>query len=169
MNALMVVMVLMGEGWLLYDVGLRTGALPIFVWVLLAILAGVVLVRRQFSDLRRLALELRQTSLHPFRMQVSRMVEPERVADTMLLMLAAALFILPGLVSDVVAFALLVPAIRRQVAIRLFPQAIGSPSASRPKPVRSAPNYRARADIEVIPPGRMRTPFQPRPRIIDVN
>jgi UPF0716 family protein affecting phage T7 exclusion len=177
MNALMIVIVLVSEWWLLYEMGVEAGALPVVAWLLLTVAAGLSLFKRQALAMRQVMNDLRPVRFGPFQVHLSRQVEPERVADTMLLLVAAALFVVPGLVTDGIALTLLVPSVRQYLSARFFHRVRGATTRTegpRTSTRREGPRHRTtgsalRPDIEVIPPGRMSTPFRPRPRIIDVN
>lgn len=84
-------------------VGRAIGVLPTLALVLLAAIAGALLLRQQGLGV-----------LSRMRSSVSAATVPgEAVFDTMALGLAAVLLVLPGFLTDILALALLVPAVRR--------------------------------------------------------
>jgi UPF0716 protein FxsA len=94
----------------LIQVGRALGAAPVLLWVLGALLLGAWVTRREIGRLLR-ALN-RQTGRSDNVVRVPRARSAE-FADASLGILAGLLLLLPGLVSDLAAFVLLVPAGRK--------------------------------------------------------
>ena len=81
------------------------GWLPVLVWLLVAGVVGMVVVRRQgVAVWRRVRSVLGQGQM-----------PEERTSDTLIKLAAGVLLLLPGLVSDAVGLLLFVPAVRRSV------------------------------------------------------
>lgn len=99
-----------GEITILVQVGQEVGAVAVLLWILATVALGTWVTRR---EIRRLLAALnRQTGRTEAvaRIPRSRSVE---FADASLGILAGLLLVLPGLVSDLAAFVLLVPAGRK--------------------------------------------------------
>lgn len=94
---------------LFIKVGQTIGLLPTLALVIVAALAGGLLLRWQGMSV-----------LNQLRGNISSGRLPGRtIADTMMIGLAALLLILPGLLTDVVALALLLPPVRSWIYNRL--------------------------------------------------
>jgi UPF0716 protein FxsA len=94
----------------LVQVGRALGAVPVLLWVLAALLLGAWVTRR---EIRRLLAALnRQTGRSDSMVRVPKARSAE-FADASLGILAGLLLALPGLVSDLAALVLLVPAGRK--------------------------------------------------------
>lgn len=142
------------ELWLLLELGDVLGAWPVIGWCLATVFFGMWLIRRQASalgdfvrnaqnDVRR---GIRPTTFEP--------------GGHALWAFAGVLFAFPGVISDVIAVGL----ITRGFIMRL----------RRPKPPRqrtyttSSPNAGS-IEVDVLPPGEVQSPFNKRPRVIDVD
>lgn len=103
---LIFILVPMLELVLLIKVGQWAGVLPTLALVVATAVAGGLLISRQSFTVMRQTLE----AMSEGRMPV------ESVLDGLFLMLAGALLLTPGLITDVAALLLLVPPIRRVIA-----------------------------------------------------
>lgn len=103
---LLLVLLPLLELYVLFQIGARVGFFPTVLGVLVVGFAGAALARhragRVWQQWREALAEGRPPS--------------EGLADALLLLLAGALLILPGVISDVLGLALLVPAVRRYAA-----------------------------------------------------
>jgi UPF0716 protein FxsA len=94
---------------LLVWLGARWGLGPTVSFALVDIVLGTVIARREGLRVVR-----------SFRTAFEQRQPPERgIIDGLLVFVAAALLIVPGLLSDVLALALLVPFTRRRIAARV--------------------------------------------------
>jgi UPF0716 protein FxsA len=100
------IVVPMLELLLLLKVGQSIGALPTVALVVATALTGAYIISRQSLTALNRTLQALSEGRTP--------VEP--VLDGLFLMIAGALMLTPGLITDVVALALLVPPVRRLVA-----------------------------------------------------
>jgi UPF0716 protein FxsA len=91
---------------LLIKIGQGIGALPTLALVIGTALTGAFIISRQSLSVVSRTLEALSGGRTP--------VEP--VVDGLFLMVAGALLLTPGLITDVVALALLVPPLRRLIA-----------------------------------------------------
>jgi UPF0716 protein FxsA len=90
---------------LLVQVGRAVGAIPVLLWLLAALLLGGWITRREIRRLLQ-GLNRQRGSDNVVRVPTARSAE---FADASLGLLAGILLMLPGLLSDLVAFVLLVP------------------------------------------------------------
>lgn len=112
--ALLLIIIPFIEIWLLIKVGGAIGALPTFLLVILASIAGGFLLRQQgMSALRRL-----QQSLAQGQLPANEMLEG------MLIVMGAVLLMLPGFFTDLIGALFLIPPLRRAL-IRLSSGASG--------------------------------------------
>jgi len=103
---LIFVVVPMLELLLLIKIGQSIGALPTVALVVGTALTGAFIISRQSLTVVGRSLEALSNGRTP--------VEP--VLDGLFLLVAGALMLTPGLITDVVALALLVPPLRRRIA-----------------------------------------------------
>lgn len=97
------------ELWLLVEIGRRIGFLPTLAIVLATGILGAALARQQgLQTIARVRAEAAAGGL-----------PAEPLLDGLLILIAAAVLLTPGIVTDAVGFALLVPATRRHVRRRL--------------------------------------------------
>ena len=107
---LLFIAVPLAEIWLLLQVGGKIGALPTIGLVVLTAAVGAVLVRAQgFS----MVLEVRR-SLD------AGEVPAVAIVEGIFLLVAGALLLTPGFVTDAIGFACLVPALRRAIIVRFI-------------------------------------------------
>jgi len=107
---LLFIAVPLAEIWLLLQVGGTIGALPTIGLVVLTAAVGAVLVRAQgFSTI----LEVRR-SLD------AGEVPAVAIVEGIFLLVAGALLLTPGFVTDAIGFACLVPPLRRAVILRFI-------------------------------------------------
>jgi len=100
----------MAEIYVLVQVGSLIGALPTVFAVVFTAVTGAALIRHQgLATLMRVRGELEQGHL-----------PAEAVLEGVVLLVAGALLLTPGFVTDTVGFGLLIPALRRTVAVRLL-------------------------------------------------
>jgi len=100
----------MPEIYVLVRVGSLIGALPTVFAVVFTAVTGAALIRHQgLATLMRVRGELERGHL-----------PAEAVVEGVALLVAGALLLTPGFVTDAVGFALLVPVLRRTVAMRLL-------------------------------------------------
>lgn len=167
------------EIWLLTQVGELTSGWAALAWVVAAFVVGGAVMR---SATRRLASLTGQgegaTIMTPLgflvfqqRRQAPR---PRDVLDATLVATAGVLFMWPGLVSDLFAALLLIPAVRGLVVGRILRAASGEAAPPRePRPARPSRRRSGRAvdpsEVEVLPPNAARLPPARRPVIIDVE
>ncbi len=112
------------EIYFLIKVGDVIGALPTVLLVVFTAFLGVFLLRWQgLSTLYRV-----QTSLERGELPASAMVEG------LLLLIAGALLLTPGFVTDAIGFALLVPTLRQQLARFLIYKGLLSASGMTMQP-----------------------------------
>lgn len=104
------------ELMLLIKVGEIIGVLPTILLVIATAVIGVSLLKRQGLA----ALTKARTTLEAGEFPV------ESVVDGACLLVAGAFLLTPGLLTDTVGFALLVPAFRRQIAHWLFDKLSGA-------------------------------------------
>ncbi len=124
---LLFIAVPLAEIWLLLQVGGMIGALPTICLVVLTAAVGAMLVRAQgFSTV----LELRR-SLD------AGEVPAVAIIEGIFLLVAGALLLTPGFVTDMIGFAGLVPPLRRAVIVRFIElRLIRSHHAARAGPPR---------------------------------
>ena len=103
---LVFIVVPMLELLLLIKIGQGIGALPTLALVIGTALTGAYIISRQSLTVVNRAMEALSQGRTP--------VEP--VLDGLFLMVAGVLLLTPGLITDVLALALLVPPLRRQIA-----------------------------------------------------
>ncbi len=107
--ALLALFVPLFEVILMILVGQEIGALGVIGLLLLSLVAGIALLRWQgMESLRRVQGALQRGEV-PLR----------EIRDGFALVLAGVLFIVPGFLSDIAAILLLLPPVRRLVAVRL--------------------------------------------------
>lgn len=114
--ALLVIFILLPvlELLVLFKIGGWIGVLPLLALLAATAIAGGLLLRRQGLAAMRRALE-----------QMARDEPPvQAMIDGIGLSLAGVLFILPGLISDVLGLLLLVPPLRRWLVLLLLGQAV---------------------------------------------
>jgi UPF0716 protein FxsA len=150
--ALLFIVVPIAELALLVEIGRRIGTLPTVALVAGTGLVGAYLTRRQGAAvLRQLRAEL-----------TARRVPASHIADGALILLAGALLITPGVLTDAVGFFCLVPGGRRVVK-RAVGRWVGravqrgaTRVAVRQSEIRfdERSDYRIVADGEFGPPGR---------------
>ena len=94
------------ELFTLIQLGIETSAMTALGWVLLTIMVGVFLLRRQGLEMFE---RLRQS-------QEGRIVGPELLLDDMAMGFAALLLLVPGLITDFAALIVLIGPLRRRIA-----------------------------------------------------
>jgi len=97
------------ELWVLIEVGSRIGTGPTIGLVVVTAIAGASLARWQGLS----AIERMRT------MSRAGKIPAEPVFDGILILLAAALLLTPGILTDILGFALLVPLTRRIIRARI--------------------------------------------------
>lgn len=97
------------EVWLLFVIGAQLGGGVVFAGLLASAIGGGVLARRE----GRKALRAWQQSA------VSGEVPSAQLATSAMIVLAGVLLMMPGVISDVAALLLLVPAVRRALGGRV--------------------------------------------------
>lgn len=147
------------ELWLLLELGDKLGAWPVLMWCVAMVLFGLWLVRRQASALtefiRKAQGDMRQGQ-RPAQLDLgSRGVWA----------FAGIFFAFPGVISDVVGVGLLVVGLVKSARSRSATRGASGPTP-RPQTSRSKTST---AEVEVLPPGRVQSPFEKRPRIIDIE
>jgi UPF0716 protein FxsA len=92
------------ELWLLVKIGSRIGALPTVAMVLATGVVGALLARRQgLACLRNARRQLRGGEL-----------PTDALLDGLIVLAAAVLLITPGVITDILGIALLIPPVRRR-------------------------------------------------------
>lgn len=141
------------ELWVLLELGDVLGAWPVVAWCLLTVTFGLWLIRRQASALGEFVRNAQA--------DVRRGIRPSpfEPGGHALWAFAGVLFAFPGVISDVIAVGLIV----RGFIMRM----------RRPKPAprtytTTSPNAGS-IEVDVLPPGEVRSPFNKRPRVIDVD
>lgn len=144
------------ELWILLELGVALGPWPVIAWCAAMVVVGLALIRRE----SRLVAELVRTSVER---GVRARLDVDRSA---LIGMAGMALVVPGVLTDALALYLLGLALwRSRGAAR--PAAGPRPDdAPRPGP---RPGRGGIADVEIIPPGRIPSPFRKRPRVIDVD
>jgi len=94
---------------LLIELGVRLGTVPTLVFLLTTGFMGAFLARRQGLSVLRAAQDQMQRGELP----------ADSVADGILILLAAALLITPGVLTDGVGFLFLIPAFRKRIKATL--------------------------------------------------
>lgn len=169
---------------LLIEVGGLIGTWPVIALCIGTGVLGASLARSQGGE--------------TFRRMVARVNRGEvpigELVDMMLLMLAGALLMTPGFVTDAVGLLLLVPPVRRSLrgfawgqlkhraTFRVFDDRAprdpfgrwgGGPGGAPPWPPsdqRGPAEHQDQPEVELLPPGRApEPPRPPRPRVIDVD
>jgi UPF0716 protein FxsA len=164
MKFLILFAALVAELGLLLELSERLGTLVVLAWVVFTLAAGIWLLRSQARGIAQAAGGY-PGSLRALLASRGGGGELRVLHAHALLALAGVLLALPGPMTDLVAGLLLVPRVRGW----LFARSFGVPREAAGG-VRAGRRYRAeRADVEVIPPGMLATPFRPRRRIIDVE
>jgi len=139
------------ELWLLLELGGTLGAWPVLMWCVTMAVFGLWLVRRQASALtefiRTAQGEMRQ-GIRPAQLDLG---------SRGLWAFAGLFFAFPGVITDAVGVGLLVAGFVKK--------ARGGRGAERPAPQSKT----STVDVEVLPPGRVQSPFEKRPRVIDVD
>jgi UPF0716 protein FxsA len=131
------------ELWLLARLALRFGILPVTGITILAAVVGVALAGSQG-----------QRALRELNEDLAQGRPPERqVISGALVLLSALLFLIPGVVSDLVAVLLLIPAVREVVANHLATR-FGLPAA-RDKAGTPAPRTKRRPQAARTEVGRV--------------
>lgn len=98
------------ETWLLIEIGNRIGALVTIALVIATAVVGSQLVRRQgLSTVREIQ-----------RRQLQGEIPAAPMLEGLALLIAGALLITPGFISDTLGFLLLVPPLRLELARRLL-------------------------------------------------
>lgn len=111
------------ELYFLIKAGGIFGAWPVVLWVILAAVFGVSLIQSQgFATAERVRAALARGETPAMGM-----------LEGMALIAAGVLFLIPGLLSDAVAIALLIPPVRRAL-IRHFVRSATVPPPQGPKP-----------------------------------
>ncbi len=140
------------ELWLLIELGVALGAAPVLLYVLATAAVGMWLLRRQALSLTALAERARDD------LGAGRPTRPLILGPHALWAVVAILIAFPGVISDGAALGLAIVAWRHRAQDRERPRARTHRAA--PPPLSS--------DVEIIPPGRIPSPFRRRPTIIDV-
>ena len=115
------------------QLGRVIGLWPVMGLILLAIVAGVALLRGQAMEA---AATLRRGTVPENEL-------PDRLVGGILTFLAGVLLIVPGLLSDLAALLLLLPAVRRRAAARLRMRVRDGSLRMRQGPLRSAGGFGA--------------------------
>lgn len=139
------------ELWLLIELGGVFGALTVVLWVIAMVGVGLTLLRRQAFAVGGLIASLRG----------ERMPTRQELGPHALWAGAGVLFAIPGVLTDVAALGLIVAGFVR----RLRGSRTGRPVEPRPTRATRA----GTVEVEVLPPGRVPSPFVRRPRVIDVD
>jgi UPF0716 protein FxsA len=123
------------ELWILIEVGSRIGTVPTIGLVVVTAILGASLARWQGLS----ALERMRT------MSQAGKIPAEPVFDGILILLAAALLLTPGILTDLIGFALLVPLTRRiiRAQIRKRIEVVEGPD-DRVGPERPSPGGRSK-------------------------
>jgi UPF0716 protein FxsA len=139
-------LVVLADLFIVYSAAMRFGLCPTVVTLMLVGMLGAQLVRS--SGIRLIA---------RFQEAIARGEAPEEgVLEGLLLFAAGVAFALPGVLTDVLAFALLVPWVRRKLAYLLRQRLERSMAAGRVRVINvdvrqpSAPFVDARRDPNVI-------------------
>jgi len=105
----------------LIQLGIKTSAFTALVYVLATLLLGVAVIRRQGAGMMG-------------RLQASRsggVLGPELLVDDMAMGLAGVLLVFPGMISDVVAFIVMIGPLRRRIVSWYAPKVAQPYTAER--------------------------------------
>ena len=144
------------ELWLLLELGVTLGPWAVIGWCAATVVVGLWLIRRE----SRVVAELLRASADRgprARLDVDR---------SALVGMAGMALVVPGVISDAVAVYLLLLALWRSLGSKRDP---GSTDRHDPGSARPERQRGDTVDVEVIPPGRISSPFRKRPRVIDVD
>ena len=139
------------ELWVLLELGSALGAWPVVLWCLATVVFGMWLIRRQASALG----EFVRTAQADMRRGIRP--SPFEPGGHALWAFAGLLFAFPGVISDVIAVGLIV---------RGFILRDRRPSPPERTYTTTGPDT---IEVEVLPPGEVKSPFNKRPRVIDVD
>ena len=120
---LLFVAVPIAEIYLMLEIGGVLGVVPTIGLVVLTAAAGAALVRTQgFSTIAQVRRSLEAGE-----------VPAVAIIEGVFLLLAGALLLTPGFLTDAVGFGCLVPPLRRAFAVRLIETRVGRPPPRRPR------------------------------------
>jgi UPF0716 protein FxsA len=109
MPILLLIAWIVAEAWIITRLAERFGSLPVVVWLGLAAVAGVAVIRteglRVIGELRR-ATQRGELPAHA-------------LFEGLVVTMGGLLLILPGLISDIIGLSLLFAGLRRGLALRL--------------------------------------------------
>ena len=111
------------ELFTLIQLGIETSALTALLYVLVTFFMGVAVLQRQGQGMFE---KLRES-------QEGRIIGPEMLMDDMAMGLAGLLLIIPGMITDVAALAVMIGPLRRRVA-----RALGGPEPEPYRPERDS-------------------------------
>jgi UPF0716 protein FxsA len=111
------------ELFTLVQLGIETSALTVLAYVAMTFAVGAAILQRQGQGMIE---RLRET-------QEGRVLGPEMLVDDMAMGVAGILLIIPGLITDVAALAVMIGPLRRRLA-----RALGAPQAEPYAPHRDA-------------------------------
>lgn len=143
------------ELWLLLELGGTFGAWPVLGWCLAMAVFGLWLVRRQASALT----EFMRSSQGEMRQGLRPL--PLDLGSRGLWAFAGLFFAFPGVITDGIGLGLLIVGLVKKLRGR-------SPGTRPSRPVTSR-SKTSTAEVEVLPPGRVHSPFDKRPKVIDVD
>lgn len=130
------------ELYLLFALADVIGGLATLMIVIVTAFAGISVLRRQgLHTLTRANLRLREGQL-----------PGQEIVEGMLLTFAGALLISPGLITDSIGFALLIPVLRQRVALRILARGPGmmGPGVFMGGFYRSSTRSRSATDGDII-------------------
>ncbi len=141
------------ELWVLLELGDVLGAWPVIAWCIATVVLGLWVIRRQASVVGEFVRNAQNDMRRGIRPAA---FEPGGHA---MWAFAGVLLAFPGVITDVIAVVLVVRGLIRR--------------ARRPKPPKrnyttTSPNAGS-IEVDVLPPGEVRSPFNKRPRVIDVD
>jgi len=139
------------ELWVLLEFGGTFGAGPVLLWCLVMAVFGLWLVRRQASALS----EFMRSAQGEMRQGVRP--TPLDLGSRGLWAFAGIFFAFPGVITDVIGLGLIVAGFVKK-----------SRRTSPAQPVTSR-SKTSTTEVEVLPPGRVQSPFEKRPKVIDVD
>ncbi len=179
MIALIPIVLLFTEVWLLIEVGSVTSASAVLLLCLASFFVGTWIMRRatrRVASLVQASGDDVSTVMTPMGLLVTRRQRPAvakgELLDVTGVALAGLLLALPGFASDVLGLILLIPPVRRAFIARVYgTRVVVDPAASFVRASRTQRKPPALSeDVEVLPPGALpETPFRKRPVVIDVD